>query len=359
MKNIDDTSGAFEDLVKLSFFSEIGKAITSADSLKRILDEVMEKIGMIFAPSYWSLLLTDRKTGDLVFEIVTGKNADKLKGQRVHKGEGVAGWIAETGHSVVVEDVKKDSRFSNKIDSMTGFQTESIVGVPLKTEKRVFGVIELINKIDGEPFTPFDLKLLSTIADFAAIALEKVFYFKAYHRMAIIDPLTEVYNRRHFERILAREIERSNRYHHALSILMIDIDNFKHINDKFGHPAGDKVLKKTAEILNSSVRKIDTVARFGGDEFVIVAPHTGKDEAQGIKERILQTSEESNLTERVPPFTLSVGLHSAEPGSTADILVQVDTDLYREKDQKGERELQSLSEVLQDILDGKPEENRS
>ena len=346
----------FDNLVKLSYFTEIGKAITSARSLKEVLSEVMNQIGEVFAPSYWSLLLVDTGTGDLVFKIVIGKNADKLQGMKVLKGEGIAGWIAEHGQSVVIDDVAIDSRFSERIDATTGFKTKSIIGVPLKTQKRVFGVIELINKINGETFTPFDLKLLSTIADFAAIAIEKAYFFQSYRRMATIDSLTGVYNRRYFERMLSRETESAERYKYPVSCLLADVDNFKRINDKFGHLAGDRVLKRTADLLLANVRKADTVARFGGDEFVILMPYATREKSEIVRDRILQACEAANTDPKTLPFTLSIGLHSAGPETVSDLLTQTDMDLYREKDKRGDRELQILDRAFQDFLESEIDE---
>lgn len=350
-KNTTKATEDFDDLVKLSFFTEMGKAITSAETLTDVFEAVMEHIGTIFAPSSWSLLLTDTKTQELEFKVVTGKNSEKLMGTRIMKGEGIAGWIAETGQSVIVEDVNHDPRFSQRFDSVSGFKTDSIIGVPLKTEKRVFGVIELINRLDGESFTPLDMKLLSTVADFAAIAIEKVYFYNMYKRMAILDGLTGVYNRRYFERVLTREIERATRYKHPLSLLMVDLDNFKRVNDKFGHLTGDKVLQSTAEILLQSVRKVDTVARYGGDEFAVLIPHAQVTSAEKIRHRILQSNDAFNKLEKTVPFTMSIGLHTTDGEDASDILAQTDTDLYREKDKKEDVEFQSFEDSFHEFID--------
>lgn len=296
-------------------------------------------------------MLVDTKTGDLVFKIVIGANADELKEQRVKKGEGIAGWIAETGQSVIVEDVSNDARFAKRFDKSSGFETRSIIGVPLQTKNKVFGVIELINGVKKKNFTPYDMKLLTTIADFAAIAIEKVYYFDVYRRMAIVDPLTGVYNRRHFEHVLTLEVDNIGRYHYPVSLLMVDIDDFKRVNDKFGHLAGDKVLKKTAQIITACVRKVDTVARFGGDEFIVLLPHTDRKAAEHVRGRILNANKEFNQTRKLIPFGISVGLYSADSGSTEEVLAQVDMALYREKDKKGEREIEALQHAFQDFLE--------
>ena len=350
-KGAAHVSEDFDDLVKLSFFTEMGKAITSAETLSEVFQAVMEHVGTVFAPSSWSLLLTDTKTDELEFKIATGKNSEKLKGTRIMKGEGIAGWIAETGQSLIVEDVNHDPRFSKRFDSLSGFETKSIIGVPLKTEKRVFGVIELINRLDGESFTPLDMKLLSTIADFAAIAIEKVYYFNMYKRMAILDGLTGVYNRRYFERVLTREIERATRYKHPLSLLMVDLDNFKRVNDKFGHLTGDKVLQSAAEILLQNIRTVDTVARYGGDEFAVLIPHAETASVEKIRSRIQQSNDAFNKLGKTVPFTMSIGLHTTNGENATDILAQTDIDLYREKDKKGEREFQSFQDSFHDFID--------
>jgi diguanylate cyclase (GGDEF)-like protein len=347
---VQGASNNTEDLVRLSFFVEIGKAIAKARTLDETLREVMHHIGQIFAPLHWSLLLRDSRTGDLTFTVVIGKNAAKLQGMRLPKGEGVAGWIAEHGQAVIVEDASNDDRFSDRIDRHTGFETKSIIGVPLKTNERVFGVIELINKLDGDPFNPFDLKILTTIADFAAIAIEKAYYLRALKRLATIDPLTGVYNRWEFERIMAREQERSRRYGAVLSCLMVDIDAFKKINDTHGHPAGDAVLQAMAAILEQSTRKVDLVFRYGGDEFVVVMPNTNRKRAEEARRRVLERLERYNQDSPPVPFSASVGLHCMEDAAEGGFLSLLDKDLYREKDKKLLRTIESMERNLEDML---------
>ncbi len=339
-----------DDVVKLSFFTEIGTAIASADTIKQVMDLVMEKIGAIFAPLNWSLLLRNGKTGELLFKCVIGESSDKLKGMKIPAGEGIAGWIAESGRSVIIENVKKDKRFTKRIDRMTGFETQSIIGVPLKAKGRVFGVIELINKLNGESFSPYELKILSTIADFSAIAIEKIYFFRAFKKLASIDPLTGVFNRRSLEKSLAREIERCKRYNNPLAVLWIDLDDFKKINDSFGHLAGDKVLQQTARILERNLRSVDTVTRYGGDEFVVLLPNTSKEEAEKARQRILDDLDKHNTRHKELPFTMTIGLYSAGPDGVEDILSYSDLDLYRQKYRKEETGFENMDEYLGDFM---------
>jgi two-component system cell cycle response regulator len=122
----------------------------------------MYQIGDIFQPENWSLLLNDSKTDEMVFTIVVGNNQAELKGMRLPRGKGIEGHIASTGQSLIVDDVEHDRRFDINVDKQTGFKTKSIIGVPLITGNKIFGVIELINKISGENFTAIQLVMKSS-----------------------------------------------------------------------------------------------------------------------------------------------------------------------------------------------------
>lgn len=345
-----DLAGEIDDLVRLSFFIEIGKSISGARTIGETLDEVMRHIGEIFAPRNWSLLLKDKRTSELIFTLVVGASTQKLKGQRLSRGEGIAGWIAETGQAVIIEEVSKDPRFCRRIDTATGFSTTSIIGVPLKTNGKVFGVIELVNKLDEKPFTAFELKILSTIADFAALAIEKAYYLRALSKLATIDALTGVANRGEFDRLVARELARCKRYNTELSCLMVDIDGFKKINDGLGHAAGDCVLKALARILQRTVRQVDTVCRYGGDEFVLVMPGIGRPQAEEAKGRILAALGDYNAAGPRVPLNVSIGLHTTA-GSEADaFFATLDQDLYREKERKFLRTITDMDDNLESML---------
>ncbi|MBN1223308.1 MAG: sensor domain-containing diguanylate cyclase [Candidatus Aminicenantes bacterium] len=339
-----------EERVKLSFFSDLVKAIVSANTIDQVIQRLMEKIGDIFTPSNWSLLLRDRKSGELYFEIVVGESAEKLKDIRLDKEEGIAGWIMANGQPVICSDARHDSRFSKRIDEITGFRTKSIIGVPLKTGSRILGVIEIINALDKSPFTPFDLQLLRTIADFAAIALENIFLQEKLRKNAEIDFLSDVFNRRYFAKAVNKEIERCGRYGHSLSLLLIDIDRFKEINDLYGHQAGDSVIKNLAVLLKKNVRRVDIVARLGGDEFAVLMPQTGRQSAEHVRTRILNAVEKNMQKKSRPPFAVSIGLHTTDSGKASELLLLTDRDLYREKSGKKE-ERGDLSEHIHALME--------
>jgi diguanylate cyclase (GGDEF)-like protein len=343
-------SSGIEGYVQLAFFAEVGKAITSASTIRGTLEAVMTQIGTIFAPLNWSLLLRNPRTGELTFKVAVGSGVQQIVGRTIPKGQGIAGWIAETGQAIIIEDVARDTRFDATVDHLLGFTTESIIGVPLKTRDRVFGVIELINKVRGGNFTPLELKMLTTIADFTAIAIEKAYYLRALKRMALIDPLTGVHNRRSMMRFLEREVDRCGRLNTVLSVLMVDIDKFKDINDNYGHAAGDGVLRHLARILVEHVRKIDVICRYGGDEFVVVMPDTPAAAAGDVRRRVMSaiTAPEAQTPIR---YRVSVGVFSGQPASAEEIFASADVAMYRDKNAKVEAEIDNVSQNIGDFLE--------
>ncbi len=337
-----------EELIRLSYFSEIAKAIVSETSVKGILNKLMAKIGDVFAPLNWSTLLLDRKNDQLEFRVVVGKASEKLLGQRIPAFEGVAGWVVAHGTEVIVEDVSQDSRFSDRIDSISGFTTSSIIAVPLKTEDKVFGVIELINKLDGGRFSALEMRTLATIADFAAIAIEKAVYLAQIKRMAMTDAMTGLLNRRGLARILERENSRIKRHGGEVAFILADVDQFKEINDNRGHAAGDVVLKCVAEALQKVCRESDAVARFGGDEFLVVMPDTNPEAAALARDRIAAGI--SRAAQKCPAgaFTVSLGVHAGKGSDINKIFEESDRDMYRRKE---ERNPNTFGEKIMSILD--------
>lgn len=319
-----------DDLIRLSVFSSIGTSIVAENTIRGVLDRVLEQVGAFFGPLNWSVLLVDAERDELVFSVVVGRAADDLRGKRIPIGEGVAGWVARRGLPAVVEDVRSDARFSRRADGLSGFETKSIIAVPLRAGDRVFGVIELINRLDGGSFSAYDMRVLSTIADFAAIAIEKCYYLAEARRLSELDYLTGVLNRRGLRKIIERECARRKRYSGDLSVVVADVDSFKRINDEHGHAAGDEVLKTVARVLAREAREADAVARFGGDEFVVVMPQTGPEDAEIARARF-QAALDKEGAAHVVPFSVTLGAHSAAEADFDELFRESDRDLYRRK----------------------------
>ncbi len=271
---------------QLRTFSHIGKALTSSLDLREILKILMAQISELLRPENWSLLLIDPATSELTFEIAIGEGAEKRRNVRLQPGEGIVGWVAKEGKPLVIPDVSIDPRFSKKADEISGFQTKSVVCVPLMVRGKVLGAIELINNNTEDSFSKDDLLLLETLADYTAIAIENSKLFDKVQELTITDDLTGLFNSRYLQQFLENEVERARRYNYKLSMIFMDLDHFKDVNDKHGHLCGSRLLAEVAEVLKRMVRSSDIICRYGGDEFVILLPAAPKDKAYLVAEKI-------------------------------------------------------------------------
>lgn len=271
---------------RLSLFHEVGKALFSTLDLQKILQTIMEKISDLLQPDTWSLLMLDEKTHELYFEIAIGAGAERLKDVRLKVGEGIAGWVAAHAEPVLIEDVSKDPRFNPKFDEITQTNTRSIVCVPIKGREQVLGVIELVNCLGKESFTRDDIPILKSLADYTAIALENARYVQVIRELTITDDCTALYNARHLNFVLDAEIYRSNRYGYEFSVIFLDLDHFKQVNDVYGHLVGSKLLWLIGDVIKNNLRMIDYAFRYGGDEFVILLPQTSRENALLVVRRI-------------------------------------------------------------------------
>jgi len=327
-----------EEMVRLSHLSRVAKAIVRETSIRGILERLMAAIEEIFSPENCSILLLDRRNDQLEFKMVAGHLSELLCGQRIPAFEGIAGWVVSHGQELIVDDVQSDPRFSNRIDTLSGFTTRSIIAVPLKTDDRVFGVIELINKLDNSYFSSIELHFLSNIAEFAAIAIEKSVYLNKIKRLAMSDALTGLLNRRGLARVLQREQARMEREGGQLAFILADVDQFKAINDQFGHAAGDVVLRMVAEALSSACRETEYIARYGGDEFLIILPNTSLEQARQIRLRLEQLLTEKAACGDPCFFSVSFGVHASMDLDLDKLLVESDKDMYRRKEERLDQE---------------------
>ena len=157
---------------ELNIFHDVAKALTSSLNLDSILQTIMDKMAEYFRPDTWSLLMVDETKDELYFAIAVGEAAEALKTLRLKVGEGIAGWVARHGESLIVPDVYTDPRFAKRVDELTKWQTRSIICVPLKSKHRVLGAIQLIN-CSTESFGDNEMFFLHALCDYAAIAIDR------------------------------------------------------------------------------------------------------------------------------------------------------------------------------------------
>ena len=345
-------------LQQLAKFNEIGKALTSSLDLNQILNIVMEKISDLLHPKNWSLLLIDEATNELKFEIAVGEGSEKIKNLRLKIGEGVAGWVAKEQKPLLVADVYKDPRFSNKADSISKFTTKSIICVPLMSRGKCLGVVELINKVEDKTFGDEDLLMLTAIADYTAISIENAIFFKRVQELTITDDVTKLYNSRFLHNRLDYEIERARRFRYDLSMIFLDLDYFKEINDKHGHLLGSKVLKEVAQIIVKQTRTTDMACRYGGDEFVILMPETTKASAFMVAEKLRKSIKESVFLQEDgvnSRLTGSFGVASypEDASNKEDLIHLADNAMYSVKNRSRDGVAESISLITEPLKTGR------
>jgi diguanylate cyclase (GGDEF)-like protein len=270
---------------ELTIFHDVAKALTSSLDLDSILQTIMDKMAEYFRPDTWSLLMVDEGHDDLYFAIAVGDKAEALKSVRLKMGEGIAGWVAKHGESRVVPDVQADPLFASRVDQTTKWETRSVICVPLRSKLRVLGVIQLVN-VNLEQFKDAELFFLQSLCDYAAIAIENARWVEKIQELTITDDCTGLYNARHLYKTLDTEVYRSSRFGYEFSILFIDLDHFKSVNDTHGHLIGSKLLAEIGYLIKAQLRLIDFAFRYGGDEFVVLLPQTGKDQALVVAKRL-------------------------------------------------------------------------
>ncbi len=329
---------------------ELGKPLARAKTIKEVLDIVMYQVGLIFEPLHWSILLKDPKTDDMVFSVVVGTSKDKLQGVKLPKGEGIAGHIMETGESLIIEDVSKDPRFSRRVDKYTGFKTRSIIGTPLKTDDKIFGVIELVNRINEDPFTEKDLKILSAIAEYAGIAIERAYYNQAMTALATKDALTGLKNRWSFEKAVSSKDDVLKRYGTIFSMLIIAVTGLKPEENEADVAFNNTVFKTISQVLGITKRRQDDLFRYGEETFILILPLTYADDADLAKHRLLKAVSEALAADGRPSVQLHIHAYTVGPEDAARLKSLVKNVLPQSRQISNESDVQAIEDRIQPML---------
>lgn len=271
---------------QLAAFDDIAKAMVSTLEVKEVLDVIGTRLSALLGAHSWTLLLRG-EDGRLHFELAQGPGAEALKAETLTAGEGIAGTVFMSGRSRVVEDVSVDPSFERRFDVLTGARAGSVLAVPLRARGTVLGVLELVAPQGQRVFTYEDEHAATAVADFAAIALDNARNFARVQELTLVDEHTGLFNARHLTEQLEHEVARSARFARPVSLLFLDLDDFKSINDTYGHLVGSAALRHTGKVITSVIRAVDSAYRFGGDEFAVLLVETGVDGSDQVAERLL------------------------------------------------------------------------
>lgn len=251
-----------------------------------------------------------------------------------------------TGETVMIADVEQHPLYEDVRSTwgseMQASRTRSVIAMPFELRGSVAGVFFLRTTHDDPPLNRLDLGFAEQVIQAAVASLTRAIDEREHtgshdlRQLADTDPLTGVANRRAFERRLDDELDRARRYDQVVTLVLIDIDDFKRINDTWGHPAGDRVLKEMAALLKRELRTMDSIARIGGEEFVVVLPETGSTGARLFADRVLRRVAQQDFGEGGIEIraTASAGLATFPDDRVADaegLLKLADENLYRAK----------------------------
>jgi diguanylate cyclase (GGDEF)-like protein len=300
----------------------LGGERTLEEALQATSDAALEMLPCDHA----SLRLFDERRRELLSTARAGTGASEAPAS-FRVGEGVLGIVADTGRAALVTDTATDPRFEQRT---TGFSVGSLVAAPLIAGGRVVGVLSA-SAAEPESFVERDRDLAQLLANCAAPAIETA----RLERLAVTDDLTRAYNHRYLSSRLPEEVGRARRYGDGFSLLMMDLDHFKRVNDTHGHGVGDEVLRGFVDRVRAEVREADVLIRRGGEEFVLLMPSTDAGEARAVADRIRARVAERPIVTATGgdvPLTVSIGIATwgaDEPGHRLE--ARADAALYRAK----------------------------
>jgi diguanylate cyclase (GGDEF)-like protein len=309
----------------------LGVTLRSTHDLEAMLGVILDTAAVTLRARAGALYLLHPGARELRPEVAVGY--EPPIGAALHLNEGVAGKVAASGRPVLLSGPDGTPVPRPPVEP----SASTAVGVPLLRGDRSMGVLALYGRTLPDPFEEEDLDTLGSFAAQASVAIENVLLHQEAQRLSITDGLTGVWNRRYLALSLAKEIERAQRFRRPLSVLMLDIDRFKDVNDAHGHLRGDEVLVELSRRMLSRIRgEIDTLARFGGEEFVIVLPETPREGARVVANKLRRAVRGKPFVSDVGPdvkVTVSIGVavYPEDGDSVEDLIQAADVAVYKAK----------------------------
>ncbi len=339
-----------EALEREQHLHQVTRFLTSRLEIDHVLHNVIRLVAELVDADLGDLGLISNDGEQLVYPYIYDVSARTVTASLTHvkpKADmGMAWQVVESKQPILVQNADKDPD-TNK--AMLDRGVHSLIMAPIMAGEKCLGVMGLFSMSKDKQFIPRDLAVIESVGRQAGIALQNAVLFEEVQKLAITDPLTGLFNRRHFFELSHRDYERALRYKRPLSVIMLDIDHFKQVNDTYGHAAGDVVLQSVAERLSTSLRNTDIIGRYGGEEFVILMPETSGTNANLVAERLRLITEHTPTPTTAGPvmICISLGVASfdyATPSSFDELLLQADKALYAAKG-AGRNQVKTWQEV--------------
>ncbi len=305
----------------LAFLNSISKMAISSEDAEQMMADIVREIQKNFRYDHIGIGIMDYATKDIEIKAEAGTTSQTL-GRRIAVGSGVLGKVARTGVSALVQNAGPGQ--------LAGVLPESraVLCLPISYGETLLGVLNVESR-DENAFAPQDVLILNTLADLLATALHNSFVFQKLQQQSITDGLTGIKTRRFFWEALSSEWKRASRSGRPFSVVLIDLDKFKEVNDSLGHLEGDLVLARVGRLLEQKCRQSNVVARYGGDEFVILMPETGIEQAQVLAERLrLWLATDPMLEEHQITGSFGVASFPVHGFSMEDLIRVADAGMY-------------------------------
>lgn len=323
---------------QLNGLYEVAHEINATLDFDKTLDNIGEQVSELMHLDSFYIFLAEGKELRAVYS--KGDMVEYLETENMKFGQGATGYCAEHKETVLILDTTKDDRIFTLHEERT---PGSIIAVPLMCKDKLIGVMSGV-KAGKNAFENNEAKIFELMAYQVSVALANAKAFKEVEDMAIIDELTKVYNYRYFQQRVHQEVERAALEGSTVSLMVIDLDDFKQVNDVHGHTAGNKVLIELAQILRKSVRKYDVIFRYGGDEFVVVFPNTDKQTAYTIGKRILENVAKNPFScseDKKEYLTFSAGIAEfpTDADDHLDLMRKADRIMYVGSKERGKNKI--------------------
>jgi diguanylate cyclase (GGDEF)-like protein len=325
---------------QLAFLNNVSRTAISSDDPVNMLNQIASEIQKNFSFDHIGIGLLDRPTKEIEIKAEAGATAHAT-GKRIALGSGILGRVARTGERALVQNALPGN--------LTGILPDSraVLCIPVTYGESLLGVLNVESRNENA-FSPQDVLILNTLADLLATALHNAFVFQKLQQQSITDGLTGIKTRRFFWEALSAEWKRASRSGRPFSVVLIDLDKFKEVNDRMGHFEGDLVLARVGRLLEQKSRQSNVVARYGGDEFIVLMPETGAEQAHVLAERLRQwLATDPMLSEHHITGSFGVASFPMHGFSIEDLIRVADAGMYVSKRSGG-----NLVSTAQEFVEG-------